>query len=194
MSTSQPVWWCARDGEKSGPYTAAQLKIMAQTGDVCPHHRVWREGRDRWVQASAVRGLFPPQSPPASEPGFRVPLMDLHTQPAPLQLAEMTPADLSAEDLPRPDPGLTARPSVVPPDRARAQDMSARAERLRHLRHLPDFEPSGPPTEPATAPAPLQEAGGLPPRRSRAMGGWFWVQPFGLVSLALGMCWLLLMN
>lgn len=68
-------WHYAKGGEKHGPISAAQLKEVAQTGQLDPDDLVWREDMKEWRKASSVKGLFPqqpattktPPPPPASQ-------------------------------------------------------------------------------------------------------------------------------
>src|SRR6266852_5260874 len=68
-------WFLTRGGEsRYGPYSAAQLQGYAKSGQLQPTDMVWRQGMDKWVPASQVKGLFPngqvttsptvPQPPP----------------------------------------------------------------------------------------------------------------------------------
>src|SRR5690242_15996402 len=51
-------WYYSRAGERHGPFTTAQLKQLAQTGELQPTDSVWKEGMPNWKQASEVKGLF----------------------------------------------------------------------------------------------------------------------------------------
>ena len=55
----QPVWYVARDRQKLGPYSAAQLKGLVKSGQVGPEDMVLREGEHHWVAAATLKGLFP---------------------------------------------------------------------------------------------------------------------------------------
>lgn len=77
MSHDEKIWWYAANGKESGPYTARELKSMALAGKIAPADLIWREGLEKWLKASAVKGLFEPAAPrsdaavpppPASEP------------------------------------------------------------------------------------------------------------------------------
>jgi hypothetical protein len=58
-------WFFARDTVQSGPVTTAQLRLLAQAGQLAPEDLVWREGMDDWAPAARVKGLFPEPRPPA---------------------------------------------------------------------------------------------------------------------------------
>ena len=67
-------WYYGKDGVKHGPLSAAQIKKLADSGDLAPSDLVWKEGMARWVEASTVPGLFapaaaesPPEAPRADE-------------------------------------------------------------------------------------------------------------------------------
>lgn len=51
-------WYYSIGGQKSGPVSAAQLKGLAESGDLKPTDLVWRDGMGQWAVAKAVRGLF----------------------------------------------------------------------------------------------------------------------------------------
>jgi phage FluMu protein Com len=57
-------WYFTRDGKKFGPYTAAQLKQYAGSGQLLPTDLLWKEGMEGWRPASTVKGLFAAQQPP----------------------------------------------------------------------------------------------------------------------------------
>ncbi len=52
-------WYYARDGRQQGPITSAQLRQMAQSGELRPDDLVFKEGGTTWIPASSVQGLFP---------------------------------------------------------------------------------------------------------------------------------------
>ena len=56
-------WHYAKGGTKHGPITAAQLKELANTGQLSPDDLVWREDMKEWRKASTVKGLFSEQAP-----------------------------------------------------------------------------------------------------------------------------------
>lgn len=65
-------WHYAKDGEKHGPITSAQLKELAKSGQLSPDDLVWREDMKEWRKASTIKGLLssspnlptPPPPPP----------------------------------------------------------------------------------------------------------------------------------
>ncbi len=72
-------WYRGINGEKSGPYSAEQLKGLADAGHLQPDDLVWREGLKDWTAARKVKGLFADQPPP---------LPTAH-QPSPLPTTEL---------------------------------------------------------------------------------------------------------
>ena len=67
-------WYYENGGSRHGPVSPAVLKQRADSGQVGPETLVWRQGMSQWVQAKAVKGLFPngstaaPLGPPAPAP------------------------------------------------------------------------------------------------------------------------------
>jgi len=61
-------WYVEKSGKRSGPFSTAQLKEMAASGRLQPGDMVFRDGLDRPVPASKVKGLFGngDESPPAA--------------------------------------------------------------------------------------------------------------------------------
>ena len=51
-------WYLARNKQRLGPYTSAQLKQFADAGQVQPDDMILREGRPKWVSAGSIKGLF----------------------------------------------------------------------------------------------------------------------------------------
>jgi hypothetical protein len=52
-------WYYAKEGRQYGPISAAELKRLAQSGELQPDDLVFGEGAKDWKPASSVRGLFP---------------------------------------------------------------------------------------------------------------------------------------
>lgn len=59
-------WHYSKNGQQHGPVSAADLKAMAQAGELAPTDKVWKEGMAEWKTARTVKGLFP--SPPGPAP------------------------------------------------------------------------------------------------------------------------------
>jgi hypothetical protein len=61
-------WFYTRHGRAApAPVSAAQLKQLADAGQLQPTDLVWQEGMAGWVTAAAIKGLFP-YKPPADPP------------------------------------------------------------------------------------------------------------------------------
>src|SRR5437762_552335 len=52
-------WYYARGGDKLGPFSARQLKDLADGGRILPTDTVWKQGIERGVSAARVKNLFP---------------------------------------------------------------------------------------------------------------------------------------
>jgi GYF domain 2 len=75
-------WYIARDGNKVGPLSSAQLRELAKTGQLKPADMLWKKGKEKWVTASTINGLFQSDpetssivkasSPPAAKPSLIV--------------------------------------------------------------------------------------------------------------------------
>jgi hypothetical protein len=59
-----PMWYLARNGEKYGPYSVAQLRQLAASGQVVPNDMLLQEGTQYWVEAMSIPEVFFPASPP----------------------------------------------------------------------------------------------------------------------------------
>jgi hypothetical protein len=63
------TWHYSINGKKLGPISSADLKRLADTGELSPSDLVWKEGLGAWVTASNVKGLFSqPSSTVTTEP------------------------------------------------------------------------------------------------------------------------------
>jgi len=51
-------WYYAKGNKQYGPVTPAELKQLADRGEVGPEEMVWRDGMEDWVAARKVKGLF----------------------------------------------------------------------------------------------------------------------------------------
>jgi hypothetical protein len=69
-------WYYTQNGEQRGPVSPAQLRQLAQAGDLQPTDLVFKEGGKEWVAASTVPNLFakapsPVRPGPAAPPARR---------------------------------------------------------------------------------------------------------------------------
>jgi GYF domain 2 len=93
-------WYFARDKQRLGPFSAAELKDFAAQGQLQPSDTVWKEGIARGVVADQVKHLF--SAPPAEGP----------------PPAASVPADASSGSLsppPRPSSALPAKRAMLEP-------------------------------------------------------------------------------
>lgn len=51
-------WYYTRGSEKLGPFTARQLKDLADAGEIVPTDTIWRDGFEQGVSAARVEHLF----------------------------------------------------------------------------------------------------------------------------------------
>jgi hypothetical protein len=51
-------WFYAKNNQQRGPVSPAELRQLAQSGQLAPEDLVWRQGLDDWTAASRVKGLF----------------------------------------------------------------------------------------------------------------------------------------
>ncbi|HTM55301.1 MAG TPA: DUF4339 domain-containing protein [Pirellulales bacterium] len=65
---AETQWYYARNDQQYGPVSAADLKQLAEAGQLSPNDLLWREGMDAWTTAVNLRGLF---AEDAATPGSR---------------------------------------------------------------------------------------------------------------------------
>ncbi|MBY0228791.1 MAG: GYF domain-containing protein [Gemmataceae bacterium] len=53
------AWYIARDKQKAGPFTYAQLRDLADRDELRPSAMILQHGAATWVPAGSIRGLFP---------------------------------------------------------------------------------------------------------------------------------------
>lgn len=51
-------WHYSKDGKKTGPISAQQLKSLADSGELLPHDLICKDGMAEWKPAKNVKGLF----------------------------------------------------------------------------------------------------------------------------------------
>ena len=66
MATGE--WHYSKDGEKTGPVSAGDLRQLASDGTLLPDDMVWKEGWADWKPAKSIKGLFPQNAPPPPTP------------------------------------------------------------------------------------------------------------------------------
>jgi ferredoxin len=57
VASAPAQWYYTRDRKPHGPVSAARLKELAATGELSPADLVLRDGTQKWVAASKVKGL-----------------------------------------------------------------------------------------------------------------------------------------
>jgi len=61
-------WFYTVNGQQSqSPVSDAQIKQMAQSGQLQPTDMIWKDGMPNWVAASTIKGLFPASRPGSNE-------------------------------------------------------------------------------------------------------------------------------
>lgn len=56
-------YYYARNGQRHGPVTSAELRGLAAAGQLGPEDLVWKEGQPEWLPARGIKGLFPAPAP-----------------------------------------------------------------------------------------------------------------------------------
>ncbi|MFN0195957.1 MAG: DUF4339 domain-containing protein [Planctomycetaceae bacterium] len=75
-SAMSKEWFYQLMGTEFGPIASIELRKKAQRGEIAPDTPVRMASSDRWIDASAVKGLFDPPEPP---PSVKVsPLLSAH--------------------------------------------------------------------------------------------------------------------
>jgi hypothetical protein len=71
MATNQE-WHYAKNNQKVGPVSAADLKQLAANGELTQTDLIWKEEWTEWKRADSIKGLFPQiDTPvPTSNPVF----------------------------------------------------------------------------------------------------------------------------
>ncbi len=72
-------WYYMRDGQQHGPVSSAELRQLANSGQLSPDDLVWKEGASKWIPAGSVKGLFPAvtnEPPPSNTAGNSPPVAD----------------------------------------------------------------------------------------------------------------------
>lgn len=114
-------WYYAHAGEQFGPYSAADIKRLADSGKLLPEDLVWREGMEEWIAARKVKGLFG-EGPAGAKSGAKKggDFAVAQSPPPPPESDEDTDED-PAIPSPEPDPVDVPRPPrpIVPAEPAR---------------------------------------------------------------------------
>lgn len=137
------LWYYARNGQRNGPVEEAELRRLAETGQLAGTDLVWKPGLAEWKAAGQVpelASLFRPAAPP--------PPPAAPPSPAPAPYVPPPPAARPVEPAPYTPPAPAAAPVAPapyapPPAAARPADFS------------PYAPPAAPLTSPPVYPAPM---------------------------------------
>jgi hypothetical protein len=150
-------WYFARDNQRLGPFSAAELKDFAAQGQLQPSDTVWKEGIARGVLAEQVKHLFLAPAAETLPPAARVPAADASS-------ASLSPP-------PRPSAALPAKRAMLEPWIASAADQEAPEDQpdiipdglmLKEMEEDETMDPA-PPVQEAADPVSADSAG-APPR------------------------------
>lgn len=102
-------WYFGRDGQRFGPFSAAQLKEQGALGKLQPTNTVWKSGIDKGMPAERVKNLFPAPQAAAAPANANAPATAADAsaqQPSPgLSPATLDPAPATGCLLPKGGPG-----------------------------------------------------------------------------------------
>lgn len=62
MRQPEKTWWYSKGERQFGPYSAAELREIAASGQIAPSDLLWKDGLPNWLPASSFKGLLPPPS------------------------------------------------------------------------------------------------------------------------------------
>jgi hypothetical protein len=97
------AWYIDKGKQRCGPFTFEQFQRLTDSGLLLRNDMVRDEGAQKWVSASVVEGLFPPEAVPAVPPdGTPAEIPLLETPPAPTAGKEAAPATPYLPPPPRP--------------------------------------------------------------------------------------------
>ncbi|MGD9127896.1 MAG: DUF4339 domain-containing protein [Planctomycetia bacterium] len=124
-------WYYVKNNERCGPVEPAQLKQLADAGEIQRDSLVWRVGMANWVEAEQVQGLFTPpvqpgapsiQEPPVAAAPPTSPVVQQPQPPQP-QAPQPVPATPGPADMgqmpPVEDPAQMIQPELRTKVRAR---------------------------------------------------------------------------
>jgi len=58
MENDGKQWHYSKDGKKTGPISAPELKSLANSGGLLPDDLIWKDGMAEWKPAKNLKGLF----------------------------------------------------------------------------------------------------------------------------------------
>jgi hypothetical protein len=105
-------FFVGRHNKKFGPFSATQLRELADSGRLQVADTVWKEGMEKPVLTSRVKNLFSPPAPPAAIPP--------EPAPAPAEVPEAPAEAVTVQPVPVPAAGPPApTPPVNKPEQPR---------------------------------------------------------------------------
>jgi hypothetical protein len=122
-------WFYARDANKLGPFSSAQLRELAIAGEIQPTDTVFKAGIEKGVAAAKVKNLFPAGSAPVANAPGSVATADTGDSPLASAPLHVTPAPAFIPDPPMPSElppveqaktNKSAGSGVLPPRKGRA--------------------------------------------------------------------------
>jgi len=96
------AWYVGQGQDRRGPFTTAQLREMAASGELKPDSLIWRQGMVSWVVARTAKNLFLQDGPPP------LPAADDGPPPLPIE-PKLAPFAATGEAGPRPGPKTRRR-------------------------------------------------------------------------------------
>jgi hypothetical protein len=100
-------WYYAKNKQRVGPVTAAQLQELVRSGELSRTDMVWKQGMAKWVQAGQAEGLvdaatLAPTPPPFPEDKEEIPPVGNAPMPARQPTTARFPWDASEREKPNP--------------------------------------------------------------------------------------------
>jgi TM2 domain-containing membrane protein YozV len=140
---TQEWYYSVGGGERQGPISAAELKKLADAGNLKAGDLVWKEGMADWAPAKSIKGLFTNPAPtvapaPAAEPARARPRPDPEEDDRPRRRRD-SDDDRDEDDRPsgrmrRRDPNDSDHPDDDRPRRRRDDDFDEDEDRPRRKR------------------------------------------------------------
>lgn len=118
-------WYVSRDGQREGPFSIEQIRLLAETGDLKPHDLIWRTGMSGWKPAIEIQGLLTP--PPMVAKNEAAPLVDVeanHASPDAVTDSKPIGSGAAPPQIPLPrneEPEILSFPLATPWPRAFAR-------------------------------------------------------------------------
>jgi GYF domain 2 len=145
-------WYYARGEDKLGPFSARQLRDLADAGRILPTDTVWKAGIEKGVSAARVKNLFPlapADSPPVDLSALWAPTPPLLAPRADMPAEELPPDVAAPDDIPGSAPASgegkqSADKGSQTPDALQEDAEKAFEEEPAPIRPLRSSQPSQP--------------------------------------------------